>query len=84
MKKEKTKVEELRDIFTGVKEEKTIDELVTEYGVMIKDNVLYIVRPIPVEDFRLLKKKLNTKFDDILIGDSALVFWKNDKENEKD
>lgn len=57
------------------KKVKTIDEIVTEYGVMIKDNVLYIYKPMPVEDFRLLKKILNTDFDNILIGDSAVDYW---------
>lgn len=58
------------------KKVKTIDEIVTEYGVMIKDNVLYIYKPMPVEDFRLLKKILNTDFDNILIGDSAVDYWR--------
>lgn len=58
------------------KKVKTIDELVTEYGVMIKDNVLYIYKPMSVEDFRLLKKILNTDFDNILIGDSAVDYWR--------
>lgn len=58
------------------KKVKTIDEIVTEYGVMIKDNVLYIYKPMPVEDFRILKKILNTDFDNILIGDSAVDYWR--------
>ena len=61
------------------KKVKTIDEIVTEYGVMIKDNVLYIYKPMPVEDFRLLKKILNTKFDNILIGDSAVDYWRGEE-----
>jgi hypothetical protein len=61
------------------KKVKTIDEIVTEYGVMIKDNVLYIYKPMPVEDFRLLKKILNTDFDNILIGDSAVDYWREYK-----
>lgn len=62
------------------KKVKTIDEIVTEYGVMIKDNVLYIYKPMPVEYFRLLKKILNTDFDNILIGDSAVDYWREYKE----
>lgn len=75
-----SKIEGLKDIFSGKYDYPQLEELIDKCQILIKDNVLYIYRPIPVKEFVYLKKILNTKFDNILIGNSAIDYLRGEEE----